>query len=687
MQDFLLELGFEELPARFINRALAQLSEAVTTRLAQSRLSHGKVHQYSTPRRLALLIEGLQTEQTDLVEEVKGPPLNIAVDQEGNLTKAGQGFLRSQGVEADAVIVKDFQGADYMYIKKEVPGQATKELLKPLVEDVLTHLHFPKNMRWGDYELRYARPLRWIVAIFGDEVIPVKVGPVQAGSTTYGHRQLSSGAVALSSPGEYVRTLREHYVVADAEERRSAIWRQVQDLAGREGVQVLEDGSLLDEVVNLVEYPTAFCGQFAAEYLEMPSEVLITSMKEHQRYFPVYDPEGNLAAKFVGVRNGESNHLDNVVQGNEKVLAARLSDAKFFYDEDLKTRLENNLTKLEGVVFQDRLGTMGDKVRRIQELTGKLADQLGYVDRKETIVRTALLCKCDLVSQMVYEFPELQGIMGEKYALAQGEDPLVAAGIREHYLPRFAGDTLPAAPEGIVVSIADKLDTLVGYFAVGMIPTGSQDPFALRRQAQGIVQILLQGGCDLSLSHLIETAEAGYGDLTLDAEKKQALLDFFLARLRVLLTDQGYAYDLIDAAMASRDDRLVSLLEKVKALTEVRTKPSFADLMTGFERVANLAAKAESHTLNPEVFTSEDSAFHEALAGLEEKCEACLAERDWLGILHALGEFRVHVDRFFDDVMIMDPDPAVRSNRLSLLSNALGLYSLCGDLRLIVVNK
>ncbi len=687
MQDFLLEVGFEELPARFVNRALSQLSEAVTLKLTKERLDYGRVHEYSTPRRLALLIEDLQEEQADLVEEVKGPPLNIAQDKDGNLTKAGQGFLRSQGVEADAVIVKQFQGADYMYVKKEVPGLKTRDLLKPLLEDVLAHLHFPKNMRWGDYELRYARPLRWMIALLGDEVIPVQVGQVRAGSTTFGHRQLSSGAVMISRPGEYERIMREHYVIVDAEERRSDIWKQIQDLAAKEGAQILEDQRLLDEITNLVEYPTAFCGTFAADYLEMPAEVLITSMKEHQRYFPLYDGEGNLAAKFIGVRNGESNHLDNVIRGNEKVLAARLSDAKFFYAEDLQVDLEQNLGRLAGVVFQDKLGTMGDKVRRIQELAGKLIEQLGHVDHRETVMRTALLAKCDLVSQMVYEFPELQGIMGEKYALAQGEVPQVAAGIREHYLPRFSGDALPTTAEGTVVSLADKLDTLVGYFAVEMIPTGSQDPFALRRQAQGIVQILLQGGYDVSLSSVIGLAEEGYKDVVIGAETRQALLEFFLARLRVLLTDQGYAYDIIDAAMALGDDRLVSLLGKVRALTRIRAEDEFEDLMTGFERVANLAAKSESDYLDPSAFNQADKAFHTALGGLEQVCQGLLEEQDYLGILHALSGFRATVDRFFADVMIMDPDPAVRSNRLALLTNALGLYSLCGDLRQIVVNK
>lgn len=687
MQDFLLELGFEELPARFVEKALGQLSSSVTKKLDQERLTYGEVLEFSTPRRLALLIRNLQPAQDDLVEKIKGPPLSIARDQEGNLTKAGEGFLRSQGVPESAIIVKTLQGADYIYVQKEVKGQKTRDLLKPLLEDVIAHLNFPKNMRWGNYESRYARPLRWIVALLDSEVIPVKVEAIQAGQFSYGHRQLSSGPVCFKTPGEYADQLRDHYVLVDAKERRQSTWEQIQSLAHKEGAEVSEDQRLLDEVVNLVEFPTAFCGGFTPEYLEMPAEVLVTSMKEHQRYFPLHNADGDLVAKFIGVRNGADNHLDNVIGGNEKVLEARLSDAKFFYDEDLQTNLENNLQKLEGVVFQEKLGSMGDKVRRIEALTKILMEELGLGHRSDTILRTARLGKCDLVSQMVYEFPELQGIMGEKYALAQGEDPAVATGIREHYKPRFAGDSVPGAAEGTVVSLADKLDTLVGYFAVGSIPTGSQDPFALRRQAQGIVQILVQGGYDVSLTALIRGAEAVYSDLSLGEEKSRALLDFFLARLRVLLTDQGYAYDIIDTAMASSDDRIQNLLGKVQALTKFAKDDGFEDLMTGFERVANLAAKYEGQPLDPEIFIPADQAFHQALQELEQSFGERLQRQDHGSILQNLAQFRVAVDGFFAAVMIMDSDPAVRANRLALLNKALALYSLCGDLRLIVVTK
>ncbi|NMA60292.1 MAG: glycine--tRNA ligase subunit beta [Firmicutes bacterium] len=689
MQDFLLELGFEELPARFVEGALEQLADTLGKRLKQERLEYGEVLLYSTPRRLTVLVRDLSKQQSDLVEEVKGPPKNIAYDTNGNLTKAGQGFLRSQGVDEGAISIKQFQGADYLFVTKEVLGQPTSVVLKPLLEDIISHLGFPKNMRWGSYDLRYARPLRWIIALFGTEVIPVQVGPVAADRITYGHRQLAPGALMIREPKEYVNTLRSHYVLADASKRSEIIWEQIQKLAQAHGAKVSLDQDLLQEVVNLVEYPTAFCGTFDPEYLDIPSEVLVTSMKEHQRYFPVEDGEGQLLPKFIGIRNGADNHLETVVNGNEKVLAARLADAKFFFDEDRKASLEDNLQKLEQVVFQEGLGSMGEKVERIECLSLSLTELLGLSAQRDTILRTARLAKADLVSQMVYEFPELQGIMGGKYALLQGEDPAVATGIREHYQPRFAGDSLPNTMEGTIVSLADKLDTLVGYFALGRIPTGSQDPFALRRQAQGVVQILLKTGFDVPLNTLIELAASGYTEVSLSHEHAQALEEFFLARLRVILLEQGYAYDLVDAVMATGDQgiKIPDLLGKVQALDGIRATDIFSDLMTGFERVANLAGKYQGETLNPEAFLPADAQFEQAVRALEQQCRTCFSTKDYAGVLSSLAQFRTAVDQFFTEVMIMDKDPVVRGNRLALLQKALRIYILYGDFHLIVLNR
>ena len=688
MQDFLLELGFEELPARFVQSTLNALSQTIQAGLEKERLAHGEVSLYGTPRRLAVLIKDLQLQQEDQVLEVKGPPKNIAYDTEGQLTKAGQGFLRSQGVEADAVFIKEFQGADYVYIKKEVKGKQTSALIKPLLEDIIANLNFPKNMRWGDYDLRFARPLRWIVCLLGEEVIPLEVGPVRADRITFGHRQLSQGPIVVSKPADYSPSLKDGYVLADMTERKELIRRQIVELAKEKNAVVTEDGDLLDEVLNLVEYPTAFCGRFAEEYLELPSEVLEMTMKSHQRYFPLEDGDGGLLPGFIGIRNGADNHLETVIAGNEKVLSARLADARFFYDEDQNTPLADNVAKLENVVFQEGLGSMGDKVARIEAISAGLTRLLGFSQHTEAILRTAKLSKADLVTQMVNEFPELQGVMGEKYALLQGEEPDVAVGIREHYLPRFAGDDLPQTPAGIVVSLADKFDTLVGYFALGKIPTGSQDPFALRRQAQGVVQILLNGQC-LALGSVIDLVGAEYAKfgVQLSEEAKMELLEFFRARLRVLLLDQGYAYDLVDAVLASGEDRLSELQKRVKSLAEFRVTPQFDNLITGFDRVENLARKAEGTELNQAVMQAADQEFYQAMTEIKGRCEAKMAEGDYSGYLRALADFRAPIDRFFTDVMIMDEDLQIRSNRLALLQAALALYAAYGDFKQIVVNR
>jgi len=688
MQDFLLELGFEELPARFVQSTLNALSQTIQAGFEKERLAHGEVSLYGTPRRLAVLIKDLQLQQEDQVLEVKGPPKNIAYDTEGQLTKAGQGFLRSQGVEADAVFIKEFQGADYVYIKKEVKGKQTSALIKPLLEDIIANLHFPKNMRWGDYDLRFARPLRWIVCLLGEEVIPLEVGPVRADRITFGHRQLSQGPIVVSKPADYLPSLKDGYVLADMTERKELIRRQIVELAKEKNAVVTEDGDLLDEVLNLVEYPTAFCGRFAEEYLELPSEVLEMTMKSHQRYFPLEDGDGGLLPGFIGIRNGADNHLETVIAGNEKVLSARLADARFFYDEDQNTPLADNVAKLENVVFQEGLGSMGDKVARIEAISAGLTRLLGFSQHTEAILRTAKLSKADLVTQMVNEFPELQGVMGEKYALLQGEEPDVAVGIREHYLPRFAGDDLPQTPAGIVVSLADKFDTLVGYFALGKIPTGSQDPFALRRQAQGVVQILLNGQC-LALGSVIDLVGAEYAKfgVQLSEEAKMELLEFFRARLRVLLLDQGYAYDLVDAVLASGEDRLSELQKRVKSLAEFRVTPQFDNLITGFDRVENLARKAEGTELNQAVMQAADQEFYQAMTEIKGRCEAKMAEGDYSGYLRALADFRAPIDRFFTDVMIMDEDLQIRSNRLALLQAALALYAAYGDFKQIVVNR
>ncbi|MGI6148541.1 MAG: glycine--tRNA ligase subunit beta [Limnochordia bacterium] len=686
MRSLLLEVGFEELPARFVSSAVQQLAGGITARLRELNLSHGNVTVYSTPRRLAVKVADLVEVQPDRESEIKGPPKNIAFDAEGQLTKAGAGFARSQGVSQEELFVKSVQGVEYLFARKFYQGQATVSLLPEVLSGAILALSFPKNMRWGDYDLRFARPLRWIVALFGCDVVPFSVGSVAAGRRSWGHRQLSQGPIDLNHADEYVTRLADGYVMVEADRRRQTIIDQVTALAKAQGGKALLDDALVGEVTNLVEYPTSFCGSFQEEYLEVPAEVLVTTMKEHQRYFPIYGSDGRLLPMFIGVRNGADNHLDIVVRGNEKVLAARLADAKFFYDEDCKQSLEANLTKLEGVVFQEGLGTMSDKVARLVRLAPQLAEVLGEAAHARSVERTALLCKADLATQMVYEFPELQGTMGEKYALLSGESPQVARGIAEHYKPRFAGDSLPESVEGKLVGLADKIDTLVGYFALGKIPTGSQDPFALRRQAQGVVQILLANQYDLSLRKLVDLAAEGYSEVSLPAEYHAELVDFLLARLRVYLLDQGLSYDTVDAVLASKEDRVPRLAAKAAALEAFRGEPQFVDLHTAFERAANLAAKTESVVYNEECFVQADREFFKALSHLKETVPQALEDGLYRAALTALAEFREPVDRFFDQVMIMDKDEKVRQNRLSMLLETATVFRTFADFQAIVVS-
>lgn len=683
---FLLEIGLEELPARFILPASKQLAELMEEMLAEARIGFSGFDVYSSPRRLALKINDIAERQKDLAQEVKGPPKNIAY-KDGQPTKALEGFARSQGVGVDDLFVKTLGNAEYLFANKFVKGLPTKEVLAEMLPKVITGLSFPKNMRWGDCELRYARPLRWAVALLDQEVVPFTIENVVSGNTSYGHRQLSQGRVTIEHPDKYLETLKSVYVIADFDLRREIIRKQVDNLAAQIGGKVLPDEALLDEVTNLVEYPTAFLGSFPEEYLDIPMEVLVTSMKEHQRYFPVFAQDGELLPRFIGVRNGADNQLDLVTAGNEKVLNARLADAKFFYEEDSKQPLENYVERLKSVVFQDGLGTIYDKVNRIINNAKALCQLLDKEGDQELVVRTAALCKADLVTNMVFEFPELQGVMGSKYALLSGEDPQVAVGIKEHYLPRFSQDEVPETTPGIIVSLADKLDTLVGYFGLGRIPTGSQDPFALRRQALGVVQIVLANNIDIELKQLLETALASYGTLFEDQADAivNSLLEFFAGRIRVNLLEQGYSHDSIDAVTAVGLTSIPAVKAKIAVLDEFREDSTFSDLHTAFERSYKIAAKYDPETVNPEHFTEADRELAAALEQVEAAVHKNLGSGKYKESLQSLASLRQPIDAFFDAVMIMDPDAEIRANRLGLLQKVISLFNAYADFSLIVV--
>jgi glycyl-tRNA synthetase beta chain len=667
-RDLLLEIGTEEMPARFVAGAAAQLKEKVEKWLQAERIPFDGISSYESPRRFAVYVTGVAEKQADRNEEAKGPARKIAQDESGAWTKAAQGFARSNGVEVDQLYFKEVNGVEYVYARKNEAGKETIQLL-PTLADVIAGMNFPKNMRWGAYELKYVRPIRWLVALFGEEVVDMEITGVKSGRTTRGHRFLGR-EVTLGSPSDYAAKLAEQYVIVDPAQRQASIVEQIKQLENEKGWRIPIDEGLLDEVVHLVEYPTVLFGTFDQAFLSIPREVLVTSMREHQRYFPVEDASGSLLNYFVTVRNGDSRALDNVAKGNEKVLRARLSDARFFYEEDQKLPIERCLKRLETIVFHEELGTIGDKVRRIRQNAAKIAGLLAITGSEaQQVDRIAEIAKFDLVTNMVNEFPELQGIMGEDYARKAGESEAVARGVFEHYLPRFAGDQLPQSAAGAVVSIADKLDTIVGCFSIGIVPTGSQDPYGLRRMAAGIVSILLDRGWKLSLPGLWDVALEAYAGQGVNKrtadEVKQDLADFFALRLKNVLQEEQVRYDVIDAVLAVEIGLVPDVLDRAKALMGAVKTDDFKATVEQFNRVNNLAQKAESDDVNESLLAEiVERQLYQAYLSVRDEVTGLT---DQAKVLDTLATLREPIKAFFDNVMVMADDQAVRRNRLALL--------------------
>lgn len=693
-ETLLLEIGTEEIPARFFKGALAQLEEKANAALVEARLGYGDIRAYSTPRRLVLQVTDLADRQRDLEVEAKGPAKKAAYDAEGKPSKAAEGFARGQKVDvADLFVKTDEKGIEYVYARRREEGRPAFEVLPGLLQSLILGLEWPKSMRWADRSIRFVRPIHWLICLYGNEVLPLEIDGIKAGRLTYGHRVLGpKEAIEVGTPAELAEKLQAAYVILDQEKRRELIWQQIQAEGVKHGGYIPKDEELLEEVTHLVEWPTAFTGGFDPSYLEVPAQVLVTSMREHQRYFPIYGAQpgsggtqAGLLPHFVAVRNGTAEHIDIVRKGNEKVLAARLADARFFYDEDRKETLEDRLPRLETIVFQEKLGTIRQKVDRIGTLADYLVGQMGLSgDEAAAARRAALLCKADLVTHMVYEFTELQGVMGKEYALREGEPAAVAEAIFEHYLPRGADDDLPQSAPGIAVALADKLDTLAGFFGIGMIPSGSADPFALRRAATGVVTILVDSGLPLLLSDLAAAAVRGYGAADSVAAE---LLKFFEARIRVLMQDRGVRYDVIDAVLAAGYDNPADALLRAEALNERLGDASFATVMGAFRRVANLGAKAEGDVAVSEaLFTEEpERALWAAFRSLQGEAVAALGSRNYPLFYSLAVGLKAPVDAFLDKIMVMVEDPAVRANRLALLQEVAGLLSGPADLAKLVI--
>lgn len=688
--NYLLEIGTEEIPAKFMPGALSQLAQLAKDRLKEWRIGYGSIRAMGTPRRLALLAYDLAEKGEDVEEEVRGPSKKAAFDPAGKPTKAAEGFARSQGVPVDSLILKDSGNGEYLYAKKKLEGKRTVEILPALALQLVTGLSFPKPMRWGNKDMRYARPIRWLVSLLDDEVVSFEVEGLPADRYTRGHRILGEDKISINNPLTYEKQLQENFVLVDQDIRRAESWRQIQEIAGAAGGAVEPDEELLEEVTFLLEWPTALMGTFEPYYLEIPEEVVITPMREHQRYFPVKDKTGKLMNRFITVRNGTADYLDIVRAGNEKVLQARLADARFFWEEDQKIKLEDYLPRLEKIVFQESLGTMAQKTERIQANVKYLAERLKLDEEtKSYALRASLLAKADLVTSMVYEFPELQGIMGRYYALKSGERAEVARAILEHYQPRFAGDEIPAGLAGALVSLADKLDTIAGCFAIGIEPTGSQDPYALRRQAMGICQILLGQGLELSLTEIVDVALKNYRGIRSDAELGPStlgkIMEFFQPRLKNILSDEGHRYDVVEAVLGVDNKSVLLALARARALSRLKDTQDFQTLLTAFTRAYNLSKKAGDTPIDPASFVEQvENQLYQALTAASVDVALLAGKSDFEALVTRLAGLAEPINRFFDAVMIMVEDEKVRANRLGLLARFVELTGQVGDLSKIV---
>jgi glycyl-tRNA synthetase beta chain len=684
VKDLLLEIGTEEIPAKFLSAILNQLGELAKQKLADLRVDYSKIETFGTPRRLTLLVRELAEKQADKSAENKGPSLKVAFDAEGQPTKAAQGFARGQKIDVNALIVRD----GYVYAKVFAAGQVIAGVLPTLFTELMNSLTFPKNMRWADLDVRFVRPIRWIVALYGNELVPFTFAEVTSGRITRGHRFLGAEAVTVDNATDYFDKLKANFVMVDPSERRQVITKQIKELAVAQGGTAAIDQSLLEEVVYLVEYPTALCGRFEEKYLTLPPEALITPMREHQRYFPVLAADGKLLPVFITVRNGGGEHLEIVQHGNERVLRARLADAEFFFEEDKKIPLGHQVEKLKTIVYQEGLGTLFDKTQRIKELACFIGEQAAIKVDQAVLSRACELAKADLVTGMVCEFTELQGIMGKAYALLQGESEVVAEAIFEHYLPRFAGDILPQTAAGRLVSIADKLDNIVATFSRGLIPTGSQDPYALRRQALGIVNIIIDGQLTLSLATLIDQA---IDLLKLPAEQnrvelRQNVANFFALRLKNVLTENEIRYDLIDAVLATGADDCYAVYLRAHALAKLVAETSATALIQALVRVNNLAKNAVTDKITPELFVDPaEQLLYQTFLTVSKPLEQLVGQQDFTAILTALDELRQPIDDFFTAVMVMVEDQAVRNNRLALLQGISYLPRFVADFNKITL--
>lgn len=677
-KDLLFEIGAEEIPAGFMPNILGQLKQLAETKLNDAHLPFESIATYGTPRRLALIVKGLADTSAEISERHKGPSASIAYDADGNATKAAIGFARGKGLDVADLVVED----GYIYAETKTAGVPAKDIVTDMLPQLITGLNFPKSMHWGNLDAKFVRPVRWLVALLDEEVIPVEFATVKSGNVTRGHRFLGADEITIKNAASYVDTLKENFVMVDQDARRELISKQLHDMAASKNASIVWDDDLLEEINYLVEWPTALCGGFEESYLALPDAAIITPMKDHQRYFPLVDQEGKLLPMFLTVRNGSDHSIEVVQAGNERVLRARLDDAKFFFNEDRKKPLIDRQDGLTKIVFQEGLGNLADKTERLLKLGRVFGEECGlHEDAAVVLERATELAKTDLTTGMVTEFTELQGVMGKEYALLDGESPEVAEAIFEQYLPRFAGDVLPQTEAGKVLSIIDKVDNIVATFSRGLIPTGSQDPYALRRQTIGILNILLGSEWNISLRPIFK---ASMELLNVAADKQEELLnqveEFFTLRLKNIFLDREVPHHVIDLLLSNNELSVADAEGLVNALLANRIDEN-VELVQAYTRMYNLVKDVEYTGVNSDLLKEDaEKALFEAASKASEASLAAWEVNDYDAVVAVPATLVPAINKFFEDVMVMDKDEAIKANRLQLVRLAYSVMAIIGDI-------
>ena len=677
-KDLLFEIGAEEIPAGFMPNILGQLKQLAETKLNDAHLPFESIATYGTPRRLALIVKGLADTSAEISERHKGPSASIAYDADGNATKAAIGFARGKGLDVADLVVED----GYIYAETKTAGVPAKDIVTDMLPQLITGLNFPKSMHWGNLDAKFVRPVRWLVALLDEEVIPVEFATVKSGNVTRGHRFLGADEITIKNAASYVDTLKENFVMVDQDARRELISKQLHDIAASKNASIVWDDDLLEEINYLVEWPTALCGGFEESYLALPDAAIITPMKDHQRYFPLVDQNGKLLPMFLTVRNGSDHSIEVVQAGNERVLRARLDDAKFFFNEDRKKPLIDRQNGLTKIVFQEGLGNLADKTERLLKLGRVFGEECGlHEDAAVVLERATELAKTDLTTGMVTEFTELQGVMGKEYALLDGESPEVAEAIFEQYLPRFAGDVLPQTEAGKVLSIIDKVDNIVATFSRGLIPTGSQDPYALRRQTIGILNILLGSEWNISLRPIFK---ASMELLNVAADKQEELLnqveEFFTLRLKNIFLDREVPHHVIDLLLSNNELSVADAEGLVNALLANRIDEN-VELVQAYTRMYNLVKDVEYTGVNSDLLKEDaEKALFEAASKASEASLTAWEANDYNAVVAVPATLVPAINKFFEDVMVMDKDEAIKANRLQLVRLAYSVMAIIGDI-------